>query len=439
MKWLQRVSHRDHLKKKSFGAKSVNIRQQKGPDLEIAAANSYGATVSAKDPAITGLESQDTLHPESPSQWAIDDIRRPSPYLQRTESISYGCTNGEISHLHELHDTVAAHEFHGIAASDELDGKMEDNEIEIDTVKLPSIHSAKGTNDDDTALYDSGDDVTWQQDSSISHKPSSIDSCLIYEQLRLVDGEFRFLILHPARHKAEDIRCSLVNGVLELKTSSRCGYEALSYTWGDTTEWRTIFVNDAPFPVTPNLFVALKYLRRPESSRKLWIDAICIDQTSLLEKTHQVGLMKDIYKGASRVLVWLGESDMDIRKAITFLEQRTMFQLLTRDELEPFTSGLTKIFNRPWWSRMWVVQEVLVADQPPLLGCGRKWISWENVEIGISNLSRQHAAGEVAGGLLENPVAFYDLGLLINEVSSRRNGFGESKGESCTFLNKLHC
>lgn len=274
------------------------------------------------------------------------------------------------------------------------------------------------TNFDEVASNESGDQVIWKQDDILSDETVSSSTHLVYEKLELAVGEFRILFLQPAKDKVEDIHCLLMKDHLGPKAGNKPIYEALSYTWGEAKEMHIIFVNNQPFPVTPNLFVALKYLREAEESRILWIDAICIDQNSLLEKTHQVGMMRDIYRGASQVLVWLGESDKDIRKAMAFLEQRKRFQLLTRDELDPFVPGLAKIFRQPWWSRIWVVQEVLVATKPPLLGCGRRWLSWEDVETGMANLKRHQTTGEVAESSFENPMAFNDLGLMTSEDSN---------------------
>ena len=49
------------------------------------------------------------------------------------------------------------------------------------------------------------------------------------------------------------------------------------------------------------------------------------------------------------------------------------------EEQELLTPGLTKLFNRPWWSRVWVVQEAILSRQPPLVGCGRQWVSWKAI------------------------------------------------------------
>jgi hypothetical protein len=60
--------------------------------------------------------------------------------------------------------------------------------------------------------------------------------------------------------------------------------------------------------VTQTCFDALRRLRRRIRIRTLWIDGICIDQSSTEEKNHQVALMRDIYSSAYSVVVWLGEN-----------------------------------------------------------------------------------------------------------------------------------
>jgi hypothetical protein len=86
-------------------------------------------------------------------------------------------------------------------------------------------------------------------------------------------------------------------------------FEALSYTWGSTTLSVNIRVGpsgDDCIAATPNLSIALPYLRYKDRPRTPWVDAICVDQQSLKERGQQVERMCDIYKLAQRVVVWLG-------------------------------------------------------------------------------------------------------------------------------------
>uniref|UniRef100_L2FGN4 Heterokaryon incompatibility domain-containing protein n=1 Tax=Colletotrichum fructicola (strain Nara gc5) TaxID=1213859 RepID=L2FGN4_COLFN len=82
-------------------------------------------------------------------------------------------------------------------------------------------------------------------------------------------------------------------------------YEALSYAWGDPEVVRPILLDGEQMDVTINLESALRHLRFAESTRILWVDALSINQKAIVEKTHQVGMMDEIYKQCSRVIIWL--------------------------------------------------------------------------------------------------------------------------------------
>jgi hypothetical protein len=87
--------------------------------------------------------------------------------------------------------------------------------------------------------------------------------------------------------------------------------KALSYAWGDPRETFEIVVNGHALEVRKNLYLALHRLRKQDCSRPLWVDAVCINQKDLHEKSEQVAIMRDIYEAASEVLVWLGEPQVD--------------------------------------------------------------------------------------------------------------------------------
>lgn len=58
--------------------------------------------------------------------------------------------------------------------------------------------------------------------------------------------------------------------------------------------------------ITSNLLQALHTIRYEQTSRVLWMDAICINQSDTTEKGHQVALMGRIYRDTQRVVVCLG-------------------------------------------------------------------------------------------------------------------------------------
>jgi hypothetical protein len=80
----------------------------------------------------------------------------------------------------------------------------------------------------------------------------------------------------------------------------------LSYCWGQEKAICKININGHPFYVRPNLFAYLQLLSQEEDSTCIFIDAICINQDDLAEKSIQIGLMGDVYRLAIECVAWLG-------------------------------------------------------------------------------------------------------------------------------------
>jgi hypothetical protein len=164
-----------------------------------------------------------------------------------------------------------------------------------------------------------------------------------------------------------------------LQSPTKHPYEALSYCWGSTNTDMTAIVNGRALRITANLYGALHYLKTRGSGRTLWIDAICIDQNNLSERAHQVGLMGEIFSYADRVIFWVGNPDADSDLAMQFLEEtelqasRGAKRKLTWDQLDAQTFSIKrsydKLLMRPWFYRVWVVQEVAKAKSA-VFACG---------------------------------------------------------------------
>lgn len=99
----------------------------------------------------------------------------------------------------------------------------------------------------------------------------------------------RLLTLHPGV-PSDPIHCS----IFIANVQSTIPYEALSYTWGPPSNSETpyVFCDNRVVSITPNLDGALRVLRHPHQERVLWVDAICIDQGNLGERSRQVGYMR---------------------------------------------------------------------------------------------------------------------------------------------------
>jgi hypothetical protein len=107
---------------------------------------------------------------------------------------------------------------------------------------------------------------------------------------------------------------------MTISLSDDVYYEAVSYAWGDPNNLRTITLAGFDRLVTKNLEIALQHLRYRHGVRRLWVDALCINQQNNEERLHQVNLMRFVYQTAGRVLVWLGPSFENSDRAIAFLK-----------------------------------------------------------------------------------------------------------------------
>lgn len=173
----------------------------------------------------------------------------------------------------------------------------------------------------------------------------------------------RLLSLFPSPNFAADIECEVFNTGFVNNPK----FEALSYTWGNSTDVVPILLHGQIHQVTRNLATALRHLRDSHQAKVLWVDALCINQSDIAERNQQVSKMRDIYAvgGAQRVVVWLGEMPNG-QLAIDFCDklsaEPTVFASLPGYELE--WESCHDIFTRnPWWSRAWIVQEVVHTNK----------------------------------------------------------------------------
>ena len=162
-------------------------------------------------------------------------------------------------------------------------------------------------------------------------------------------------------------------------------YTAFSYTWSGPIGERTIQIGQAPLKITKNLAAALRHFRGPVRPKKIWVDAICINQSDDEEKGFQVALMGDIYRNASRTWIWLGEESDDSDTAIEYIVSfRDLLSVPKLNYLkihhpnprEVPWRAIFHLLERPWWRRIWVVQEVLKSPRS-ILQCGKKGVDLE--------------------------------------------------------------
>jgi hypothetical protein len=168
-------------------------------------------------------------------------------------------------------------------------------------------------------------------------------------------------------------------------------YTALSYTWGENVRHDDILLNGRLFPVARNLWSFLgQMMSNADFTTLFWIDAVCIDQTSIQERNHQVQMMRQIYSNAELVLVWLGEDDEKGhgKVAMKYLVRRKPFSAksyLTRPTVtKPIwarrqATAVLALCERSYWTRIWIVQEVFLAERLAV-HCGTRAMRWHHLQ-----------------------------------------------------------
>ncbi|ETS86928.1 hypothetical protein PFICI_00756 [Pestalotiopsis fici W106-1] len=167
----------------------------------------------------------------------------------------------------------------------------------------------------------------------------------------------------------------------------------------------TIIINGMEFSVTRTLYTTLRYLRHTTLERVFWIDGVCINQKDTLERNHQVAQMGQIYSCARCVRIWLGEATVDIGAAMDLVSasQNGVIKNWTIENwaIESWptpnwqtkhiqqrvvlcvrsyrvgASSLTKLLKRPYWQRMWVFQEIVLAKRA-VVHCGSFEVDWSS-------------------------------------------------------------
>lgn len=150
--------------------------------------------------------------------------------------------------------------------------------------------------------------------------------------------------------------------------ANQISYDALSYTWGDGARTKHIMCNGKRLAVTQTLIEALHRFRDPHKVVTLWIDQICVCQERIKERNQQVKLMGQIFKGARKVIVWLGEdyddskSGMQLASQLLHIAQHRPISGLKPADLEVHGLprqghkrwvALSAILSRPWFWRTW--------------------------------------------------------------------------------------
>lgn len=181
-----------------------------------------------------------------------------------------------------------------------------------------------------------------------------------YTYSDLPKGNIRLLKLLPHRDITSPLQCSLIDYPLQdLAESNHHLYDSLSYAWGSPKKTKSILIGDCSLPITTNLHAALLHLRDRFLERIIWVDAICINQQDLNERSSQVQRMAMIYALANCVIVWLGEADDNSDRALEEVYKSANGQQGGDDQ--EMQSAVLKLLQRPWFKRIWVTLETPIS------------------------------------------------------------------------------
>ncbi|KIV85828.1 hypothetical protein PV11_01484 [Exophiala sideris] len=213
---------------------------------------------------------------------------------------------------------------------------------------------------------------------------------------------FRLLRLLPGNYD-DKIRCELVP--CEIRRA--LPYEAISYCWGDPHDLVAIQCNGSSLNITNSLAMALKRFRLECEPRLLWADGICINQLSIDGQGHQVGMMDLVYGESQGTLIWLGEPDgFDNSAAFELLRKFNSYMVAEVVRLLPSSdhvlqavhrirplpnnhpllavsddwTAVGKLFELPWFRRVWVLQEIGVAKKATAF-CGGLTIDFTEIAL----------------------------------------------------------
>jgi hypothetical protein len=201
------------------------------------------------------------------------------------------------------------------------------------------------------------------------------ESTIEYQRLSVLKADIRLLHIAPLAADAgsdDTVQCTLEH----VPLGNPPPYVALSYCWGSTANTAEIIVSGRRVNVTVSLETALRRLRNV-GDLVVWADALCINQLDWEERSLQILRMGAIYRRAKSVSIWLGRWETS-ELAVICLESLANWERNRREDnaktLEEVIgvidwAALRSFFQQPYWSRVWIIQEISFGQNLKIL-CG---------------------------------------------------------------------
>ncbi|KAM7220200.1 Heterokaryon incompatibility protein (HET) domain containing protein [Rhypophila decipiens] len=194
-----------------------------------------------------------------------------------------------------------------------------------------------------------------------------MDRSFCYKPLDDAKNSIRLVRILSPTNDSDTICCSLVTAHLDKKPS----YEALSYVWGSERSSTPIQCDGRDRYINRNLYQALLSLQRLEESanRLFWIDALCINQNDIAERSSQIELIFHIYRAARNVIVWPGAPESDGHPYSESVNDSIVDLGLDDNQHHgrSLRGSVLKYLKAPIFRRAWVFQEILCSRKTSLL------------------------------------------------------------------------
>ncbi len=224
--------------------------------------------------------------------------------------------------------------------------------------------------------------------SNSAEAPPPTTSDVLFQHTPLDLHRKQLRLLRITQTDFSEIKCELENFTCVGGKQDTPPYWALSYVWGAESPIYHISVNGKPYPIRPNLHNFLQERRLQSDDKYIWIDQICINQRSVDERNHQVSIMSEIYRNAYGVITWLGKRDEEAELGLRCFQELQNPYYCDLSEFLHLPAGTTArkanigkwvlvnggsklkeevirsinvIFRNPFWTRLWIVQEVLLG------------------------------------------------------------------------------
>jgi hypothetical protein len=194
------------------------------------------------------------------------------------------------------------------------------------------------------------------------------------------EHQIRLLKLHNPSSCTRDYRLITFN----YKTAP--SYVALSYTWGEERPTGFVSIDGKQLGIRTNL---LNFLNTYQTEEYIWIDQICIDQSNIQERSHQVELMHKIYSRCIFVMIWLRDeviytpstkqAALDFNNGISSYLKHGRRENGSSDNEKCLDWPTLALLHNSYFDRLWIVQEVLLSKNVRILVEGNVWVSWESL------------------------------------------------------------